>query len=180
MAATFLASRGGYPTGASHVETDRLDDVRRVGGENAERRGVRLILPPRDVVVAERLEEGASTRVVPATEIPDGRIIADIGPEAATSSPGNSGVPEPLSGTARWGVFEIPEFAEGPRRVAAALANLRGTTVIGGGSTTDAVQRFGLADEMTHVSTGGGGAALTMLAGKPLPGVEVLEDAEEP
>jgi len=77
------------------------------------------------------------------------------------------------------GVFEVPEFAEGTRRVAATLANLPGTTVIGGGSTADAVTRFGLADEMTHVSTGGG-AALTMLAGKPLPGVEALEEAEEP
>ncbi|HOB18147.1 MAG TPA: phosphoglycerate kinase [Candidatus Methanoculleus thermohydrogenotrophicum] len=76
------------------------------------------------------------------------------------------------------GVFEVPEFAEGTRRVAATLANLDGTTVTGGGSTADAVTRFGLADRMTHVSTGGG-AALTMLAGKPLPGVEVLEDAEE-
>ena len=176
MAATFLASRG-YPTGASHVEIDRLDDVRRVG-ENAERRGVRLILP-RDVVVAERLEAGTPTRVVPATEIPDGRIIADIGPEAADEFSRELGSVRTVVWNGPMGVFEIPEFAEGTRRVAAALANLRGTTVIGGGSTTDAVQRFGLADEMTHVSTGGG-AALAMLAGKPLPGVEALDDAERP
>ncbi len=77
------------------------------------------------------------------------------------------------------GVFEVPEFAEGTRRIAAALATLRGTTVIGGGSTADAVGMFGLADEMTHVSTGGG-AALAMLAGKPLPGVEALDDAGDP
>ncbi|NMA11236.1 MAG: phosphoglycerate kinase [Methanomicrobiales archaeon] len=176
MAATFLASRG-YPTGASHVEIDRLDDVRRVG-ENAERRGVRLILP-RDVVVAERLEAGTPTRVVPATEIPDGRIIADSGPEAADEFSRELGSVRTVVWNGPMGVFEIPEFAEGTRRVAAALANLRGTTVIGGGSTTDAVQRFGLADEMTHVSTGGG-AALAMLAGKPLPGVEALDDAERP
>ena len=176
MAATFLASRG-YPTGASHVEIDRLDDVRRVG-ENAERRGVRLILP-RDVVVAERLEAGTPTRVVPATEIPDGRIIAGIGPEAADEFSRELGSVRTVVWNGPMGVFEIPEFAEGTRRVAAALANLRGTTVIGGGSTTDAVQRFGLADEMTHVSTGGG-AALAMLAGKPLPGVEALDDAERP
>lgn len=176
MAATFLASRG-CRTGASHVETDRLDDVRRVE-ENAERRGVRLVLP-RDLVVTERLEAGAPTRVVPATEVPDGRVIADIGPEAADEFTRELGGVRTVVWNGPMGVFEVPEFAEGTRRVAAALANLRGTTVIGGGSTTDAVQRFGLADEMTHVSTGGG-AALAMLAGKPLPGFEALDDAGTP
>ncbi|MDD4252002.1 MAG: phosphoglycerate kinase [Methanoculleus horonobensis] len=176
MAATFLASRG-YPTGASHVETDRLDDVRRIE-ENAEKRGVRLILP-RDVVVTERLEAGAPTEVVAAMEVPDGRLIADIGPEAADEFSRELGGARTVVWNGPMGVFEVPEFAEGTRRIAAALANLRGTTVIGGGSTTDAVQRFGLADEMTHVSTGGG-AALAMLAGKLLPGVEALDDAETP
>ncbi|KDE56081.1 phosphoglycerate kinase [Methanoculleus sp. MH98A] len=176
MAATFLASRG-CRTGASHVEIDRLNDVRRVE-ENAARRGVRLILP-RDLVVTERLEAGAPTRVVPATEVPDGRVIADIGPEAADEFTRELGGARTVVWNGPMGVFEVPEFAEGTRRVAAALANLRGTTVIGGGSTTDAVQRFGLADEMTHVSTGGG-AALAMLAGKPLPGFEALDDAGTP
>jgi phosphoglycerate kinase len=176
MAATFFASRG-YGTGASAVETDRLDDVRGISAKAA-KLGVRLLLP-QDVVVAERLDAGARARVVPATAIPDDLIIADIGPAAASE------FGQALSGcrTVVWngpmGVFEVPEFAEGTRRVAATLANLPGTTVIGGGSTADAVTRFGLADEMTHVSTGGG-AALTMLAGKPLPGVEALEEAEEP
>lgn len=176
MAATFLASRG-YGTGASTVETDRLEDVRRISAKASEH-GVRLLLP-RDVVVAERLDSGARARVVPASEIPDNLVIADIGPEAASE------FCRELSGcrTVVWngpmGVFEVPEFAEGTRRVAATLANLHGTTVIGGGSTADAVTRFGLADRMTHVSTGGG-AALTMLAGKPLPGVEALDDMEEP
>lgn len=105
-------------------------------------------------------------------------IIADIGPATASE------FCQELTGcrTVVWngpmGVFEVPEFAEGTRRVAATLANLTGTTVIGGGSTVDAVIRFKLADAMTHVSTGGG-AALTMLAGKSLPGVEVLDDVEE-
>lgn len=176
MAATFLASRG-YGTGASHVETDRLDAVREISAKAAER-GVRLILP-RDVVVAERLEAGAPTRVVPATEIPDGRIIADIGPGAADEFSRELGSSRTVVWNGPMGVFEIPEFAEGTRRVAAALANLRGTTVVGGGSTADAVTRFGLAGQMTHVSTGGG-AALAMLAGKPLPGFEALDDAGTP
>ncbi|MBA7481813.1 Phosphoglycerate kinase [subsurface metagenome] len=176
MAATFLASRG-YGTGASYVETDRLDAVRGLSAKATEL-GVRLLLP-RDVVVAERLETGVPVRVVSATEIPDGWVIADIGPETAEEFSRELAGSRTVVWNGPVGVFEIPEFAEGTRRIAATLANLRGTTVIGGGSTTDAVQRFGLADQMTHVSTGGG-AALTMLAGKPLPGVEVLEDAGEP
>lgn len=176
MAATFLASQG-YGTGASYVETDSLDAVRKIA-ERAMRRGVRLLLPG-DVVVAERLEAGVPTRVVPATEVPEGRVIADIGPGAADDFSHEIAVSRTVVWNGPMGVFEIPEFAEGTRRVAAALANLRGTTVIGGGSTTDAVVRFGLADQMTHVSTGGG-AALTMLAGKPLPGVAALDDAGTP
>ncbi len=176
MAATFLASRG-YGTGRSHVETDRLDDVRRLEAQATER-GVRLLLP-RDVIVAERLEAGAPARFVPAAEIPDDRVIADIGPAAASEFCRELGGCRTVVWNGPMGVFEIPEFAEGTRRIAATLATLHGTTVVGGGSTADAVTRFGLADRMTHVSTGGG-AALTMLAGKPLPGVEALEDTEEP
>lgn len=176
MAATFLASRG-CRTGASHIETDRLDAVRKVSAKATEF-GVRLTLP-RDVIVTERLEAGAPARTVASTEIPDGWIIADIGPAAVDEFSGELGDCRTVVWNGPMGVFEIPEFAEGTRRIAATLANLDGTTVIGGGSTTDAVQRFGLADQMTHVSTGGG-AALTVLAGKPLPGVEALDDAGAP
>lgn len=175
MAATFLAARG-YGTGRSRVEADRLDAVRRLEAKAAER-GVRLSLP-RDVVVAERLEPGAAALVVPAAEIPEGRAIADIGPTAADEFSRELAGSRTVVWNGPMGVFEVPEFAEGTRRIAAALANLDGTTVIGGGSTTDAVVRFGLADRMTHVSTGGG-AALTMLAGKSLPGIEALDDAGE-
>ena len=176
MAATFLASRG-YGTGRSRIEDDRLEAVRQISARAGEL-GVRLILP-HDVVVAERLEAGVPTRVVPVTGIPDATIIADIGPGTASEFSRELGTCRTAVWNGPMGVFELPEFAEGTRQVAAALAHISGTTVVGGGSTTDAVQRLGLADEMTHVSTGGG-AALTMLAGKPLPGVDVLEDAEEP
>ncbi|WP_292518303.1 phosphoglycerate kinase [Methanoculleus sp.] len=176
MAATFLASRG-YGTGASHVETDRLDAVRRLEAK-AKDLGVRLLLP-RDVVIAKRLETGVPFRVAAATDIPDGQIIADIGPGTADEFCRELAGSKTVIWNGPMGVFEIPEFAEGTRRIAAALANLRGTTVVGGGSTADAVTRFGLAEDLTHVSTGGG-AALTMLAGKPLPGVEALDDAEAP
>ena len=176
MAATFLASRG-YGTGISHVETDRLDAVRAISAQATEL-GLRLLLP-RDVVVAERLEAGSPTRVVPATELPDGWLIADIGPGAADEFSHELSRCRTVVWNGPMGVFEVPAFAEGTRRIAATLANLRGTTVVGGGSTADAVVRFGLEDRLTHVSTGGG-AALTMLAGRPLPGVEALDDAEEP
>ncbi len=175
MAATFLAARG-YGTGGSRVETDRLDAVRTLEATAADR-GVRLLLP-RDVIVAERLEPGSAVQVVPAAEIPEDRVIADIGPGAADEFCRELSRCRTVVWNGPMGVFEVPEFAEGTRRIAAALANLDGTTVIGGGSTTDAVVRFGLADRMTHVSTGGG-AALTMLAGRPLPGVEVLDDVGE-
>ncbi|MDD2473154.1 MAG: phosphoglycerate kinase [Methanoculleus sp.] len=176
MAATFFASRG-YGTGRSRVETDSLDAVRDLEAKAAER-GVRLLLP-RDVVVAEKLEPGVPVRVVPSTAIPDDRIVADIGPGAADEFCRALAGSRTVVWNGPMGVFEVPEFAEGTRRIAAALATLRGTTVIGGGSTADAVGMFGLADEMTHVSTGGG-AALAMLAGKPLPGVEALDDAGDP
>ena len=176
MAATFLASRG-YGVGASAVETDRLNDVREISTKAGDL-GIRLLLP-RDLVVAESLDAGASARVVPITDVPDDMVIADIGPLTATEFCRELGHCRTVVWNGPMGVFEIPEFAEGTRRVAATLANLDGTTVIGGGSTVDAVTKFKLADRMTHVSTGGG-AALTMLSGEALPGVEVIEDAEGP
>lgn len=175
MATTFLAGRG-YGTGASYVETDCLDAARFLEAKAAER-GVRLLLP-RDVVVAERLEAGTPFQVVSADAIPDGWAVADIGPKTADEFCRELAGMRSVIWNGPMGVYEIPAFAEGTRRVAAALANLNGTTVVGGGSTADAVRRFGLADEITHVSTGGG-AALVMLAGKPLPGVEALDDLEE-
>ncbi|MDG6258003.1 MAG: phosphoglycerate kinase [Methanomicrobiaceae archaeon] len=174
MAATFLKSRG-HAVGASAVEVDHLDRVRRLE-EKAASRSVHLVLP-RDVVIAESLDADAPPRTVPVSEIPDGWIIADIGPAATEDFAREIARCRTVIWNGPMGVFEHPQFAEGTRRIAAALASLDGTAVIGGGSTAEAVAAFGYADRMSHVSTGGG-ATLTLLAGQPLPGVEALLDAE--
>ncbi len=173
MASTFIRSRG-YDVGASRVETDRLDAVRRIA-DRAETLQVRLLLP-QDVVVADRLEAGARTRTVPVTEIPEGWIVADIGSKTIDEFSRELSRCATVVWNGPMGVFEVPEFAEGTRRIAADLAALPGTTVIGGGSTAEAVAQMGLADRITHVSTGGG-AALKVLGGEPLPGVEALQEA---
>ena len=172
MAATFIKSQG-YGVGASLVENDKLDYVRKLM-EKAKSLGVRLLLP-QDMVVTDKLEAGSRTKTVPITEIPDGWIAADIGPRTI----GEFSRELKKCRTVVWngpvGVFEIPQFAEGTRRLAKVLAELKATTVIGGGSTAEAVTEMGLADKISHVSTGGG-ASLKFLEGKVLPGVAVLQD----
>jgi phosphoglycerate kinase len=174
MASTFIRSRG-YGVGASRVEADQLDSVRQIE-RKAESLRINLLLP-RDVLVADRLEAGADTRTVPITAIPEGWVIADIGPDAIEAFSRELSRCRTVVWNGPMGVFEIPRFAEGTRRIAAVLASLDGTTVIGGGSTSEAVAELGLKERMSHVSTGGG-AALALLAGDTLPGVEALQDAE--
>ncbi|HDR73783.1 MAG TPA: phosphoglycerate kinase [Methanoculleus sp.] len=174
MAATFLTSRG-CAVGASAVEDGQLDWVRHLEAK-AQSRSVKLLLP-RDVVIAESLDADAPTRTVPVSEIPDGWTIADIGPAAREDFAREIARCRTVIWNGPMGVFEHPQFAAGTRRIAAALASLDGTAVVGGGSTAEAVAAFGCADRMSHVSTGGG-ATLTLLAGQPLPGVEALLDAE--
>jgi phosphoglycerate kinase len=172
MAATFLKSQG-YSVGGSVVENSQIEGVRDAV-KKAKSAGVELVLP-QDFLVAERLEPGAATRVVPMDKVPEGWVIADIGHKAVEAF---SGVLEKCK-TVFWngpvGVFEIAEFAEGTRSLARVLANLKATTIIGGGSTAEAVEELGLTDRMSYVSTGGG-ASLELLQGEVLPGVAVLQD----
>ena len=171
MGAAFLKS-GGLNVGASLVEDDSLGAAREIC-VSAERRGVELLLPT-DVVVADAFSESAARRVTDVGSIPPGWMIMDIGPEtAAVYAAAVEG-----AGTVVWngtmGVSEWPPFSHGTERVAHALAELDdAVTVLGGGSTAEAVQAMGLADSMTHVSTGGG-ASLEFLEGSTLPGVEAL------
>ncbi|HYM71278.1 MAG TPA: phosphoglycerate kinase [bacterium] len=173
MCYTFLRASGAE-IGASLCEVDRLDLARELMRE-AKQRGVTLVLPV-DVVAAERVEAGAPTRVVDARAIPAGWAGVDIGPRTVAAF----GAPISSAGTVLWngpmGVFEIPAFAEGTRAIAKAVAESCGESIVGGGDTGAAVEEFGYAGKMTHVSTGGG-ASLEFMEGKTLPGVAVLQDA---
>lgn len=172
MAATFLKSQG-YRVGSSKVEDDKLDYVKELM-EKAKSLRVRFSLP-QDVIMTDKLEVGSSTKTVPVTEIPDGWLIADIGPNTIEEFSQELKKCRTVVWNGPLGVFEIEEFAQGTRSLAQVLANLKATTVIGGGSTAEAVMKLGLADKMSHVSTGGG-ASLEFLEGKVLPGVAVLQD----
>ncbi|MBE3598695.1 MAG: phosphoglycerate kinase [Limnochordaceae bacterium] len=174
MAYTFLKAQG-YGIGDSLLDAEHVDLARELM-EDARRRGVRLELPV-DVVVAKEFKADSPYQVVPASAIPDGWQGLDIGPE--TRKRFAEAVRD--AGCVVWngplGVFEMPAFAEGSRAVARALADSHAVTIIGGGDTAAAVEQFGLADRMTHVSTGGG-ASLEFLEGRELPGVAILQDRE--
>jgi phosphoglycerate kinase len=172
MAATFLKSMG-YGVGDSMVENNKLDYVRQLM-EKAKSKGTKLLLP-QDSLLAEKLEAGASTKTVPVTKIPDGWNIADIGPDTIREFSTELKECKTVIWNGPVGVFEIPEFTNGTQSMIKVLADLEAITVIGGGSTAEAVVEMGLADRMTHVSTGGG-ASLEFLEGKVLPGVAILQD----
>jgi phosphoglycerate kinase len=172
MAATFLKARGISP-GASAIESDKLEYAQQVL-QKAQSRGVNIVLPV-DVIAAEKLEANARFETVMVDQIPAGWVIADIGPETIRLFINEV----QRAGTIFWngpqGVFEIEAFSRGTREIARAISESKATTIIGGGSTAEAVEEMGLADKMTHVSTGGG-ASLEFLEGRELPGVAVLLD----
>ena len=172
MAYTFVKAQGGA-IGDSLCEEDKLDLARELLAE-AEAKGVRLLLPV-DTVIADAFSEEANIRTVTAGEIPDGWQGLDIGPE--TVSLYCDAVKD--AGTVIWngpmGVFEFPAFAKGTEAVAEALSKTDAITIIGGGDSAAAVQQLGYADQMTHISTGGG-ASLEFMEGKELPGVACLLD----
>jgi phosphoglycerate kinase len=173
MANTFLKARG-LEVGKSLLEADLVETAADLD-TRAKEKGVELLLPA-DVVVTDKVAEGGSTETVDASAVPADRAIVDIGPKAvAAYRKALEG-----AGTVLWngpmGVFEIPAFAEGTRAIAQALADSSATTVIGGGESVAAVEQMGLAEKMSHISTGGG-ASLELLEGRELPGVAALDDA---
>merc|ERR1719287_178586 len=176
MVFTFLKARG-LETGSSLVEDDQLDLAKKLEKIAAEK-GITFILP-KDVVVADKFAADAATQVVSVDAIPEGWMGLDNGP-ASTAE-----IVEKLSDckTVIWngpmGVFEMEAFAKGTFAVADALAEMTGTgctTIIGGGDSVAAVEKAGLAEKMSHISTGGG-ASLELLEGKVLPGVAALQEA---
>ncbi len=175
MAATFLKAKG-LPVGNSLVEDERLDlalDMMRRAEEN----GISLLIPV-DVVVADSFAAEARSRTVDVEDVPDGWYIMDIGHKTLDVFRAEAARGKTILWNGPMGVFEFQAFSRGTRELAAALASLDGaTTILGGGSTAEAVNSLGLADRITHVSTGGG-ASLEFLEGRTLPGVAALLDKE--
>ena len=169
MANTFLKAQG-YPLGDSLVEEDALETARELLAEGKSK--LRL---PVDIVIADKFDAEANMKIMPTGPVPEGWRILDIGPETV----GNYARVIAGAGTVVWngpmGVFEFPRFAEGTFGVAKAVAASNAISVIGGGESVAAINQSGLADKITHISTGGG-ASLEMLEGLVLPGVAVLAD----
>ncbi len=169
MANTFFEAQG-YPVGDSLVEDEALETARQLIQEGSER--LRL---PVDVVIADRFAAEAEHKTISMRPVPDGWRIMDIGPDSVAAFSKILA----HAGTVVWngpmGVFEFLPFAEGTYGVARAVATSGGTTIIGGGDSVAAIKQSGLADKITHISTGGG-ASLEMLEGLALPGVVALQD----
>jgi len=173
MAYTFLKSRG-VPVGNSLVEDDKLDAARAIAVDAA-KRNVRLELPV-DHVVTDRVEEGTANELLDVGDPRIGnRLGVDIGPATIKAYESFIGPAKTIVWNGPMGVFEIEAFARGTIAVARAVAAVKGTTIVGGGDSIAAVKKAGVADRITHISTGGG-ASLEFLAGRTLPGVAALTD----
>jgi phosphoglycerate kinase len=170
MAYTFLRAQG-LATGKSLVEEDKIELAKGLLAKAAGK-----IKLPTDHVVAAELKADAPSKTVPVTEIPDGWMGLDIGPTTAKAFTETVRGARIVLWNGPMGVFEMAPFAEGTLAMARALAASKATTIVGGGDSVAAVTQMGLADKITHVSTGGG-ASLEFLAGDPLPGVACLKDA---
>jgi phosphoglycerate kinase len=171
MAYTFFKARN-LPVGTSLVEPDLLDTARELE-ERAKARGVRLELPV-DHVVASEIDDDARTEVLAVDDAGIGdRKGLDIGPRTIAAYADVIGTARTVVWNGPMGVFEVAPFAAGTIGVANAVAQVNGTTIIGGGDSVAAVTQAGVAGQMTHISTGGG-ASLEFLGGRTLPGVEAL------
>jgi phosphoglycerate kinase len=174
MAYTFLAAKG-IGVGSSRVEKDKIDLARRLL-EKADRSRVQILLP-HDHVVAQEPKGGVATKVV-GDPIPDGWLGLDIGPKTVEAFRQRIASAATVFWNGPMGIFEIREYAAGTKAMAEALADAtsRGAiTVVGGGDSAAAIAEMGLADRVTHVSTGGG-ASLEFLEGRELPGIKALEE----
>ena len=170
MAYTFLRAQG-LPTGKSLVEEDKIELAKSLLAEA----GDKLVLPL-DHIVAAKFDPEAEHRVMPIGEIPDGWMGLDIGPKTVAAYGDQIRAAKMILWNGPMGVFEMEPFAKGTVALAEVIAASDGTSVVGGGDSVAAVHEAGVADRITHISTGGG-ASLELLAGAKLPGVEVLTDA---
>ncbi len=174
MAYTFLKSLG-YEVGKSICEVDKISLAKELL-DLAKEKKVELVLPV-DVVIADNFAPDANTKVVSVSQIPSDWRGLDIGPQTIEIFVQKVSQAKTIVWNGPLGVFEMPAFSEGTKAVGIAIANTNALKVVGGGETAEAVEKFGLAEKMTHVSTGGG-ASLEFLEGKMLPGVAILDDSE--
>ncbi len=170
MANTFFKAQG-YPVGDSLVEDDALETARALLADA----GPKLRLPV-DVVIADAFDNEAERRVMAVAPIPEGWRILDIGPETVANYSKVIAGAKTVVWNGPMGVFEMPNFAKGTFGIAEAVAASDAVSIVGGGDSVAAVRQSGLADKITHISTGGG-ASLEMLEGKVLPGLAALRDA---
>lgn len=172
LANTFIKAKG-YSVGASLYEEEKVE-VAKALMEKAEQKGASFFIPT-DVVVADSFQNEAKRKVVPIDAIPEGWQALDIGPETIRTYEDVIRRSELVIWNGPMGVFEMENFAVGTFAVAKACAESKAETIIGGGDSVAAVEKAGLADKISHISTGGG-ASLEFMEGKELPGVSVLEE----
>jgi 3-phosphoglycerate kinase len=172
MAYTFFKAQG-YEVGNSICELDKLDLALELI-EKAKQKGVKFMLPV-DTKVGKEYDKNTESKTVKASEIPEGWEGLDIGEETIKLYSEEIKNAKTIVWNGPMGVFEFEQFAVGTNEIAKALANVDAVTIIGGGDSAAAVEKAGLADKMTHISTGGG-ASLEFLEGKKLPGIECLQD----
>lgn len=172
MAYTFLKAQG-HEIGKSLVEADKIELARQLL-DQAKKRHVKFLLPV-DHIVAEKIDAGASTRTIPKGQpIPANMMALDIGPESIELFSEEVSTARTIVWNGPMGVFEVAPFSKGTFKLAQAVADNGGaTSIVGGGDSVSAVHKAGVADKITHISTGGG-ASLEFLEGKQLPGVEAL------
>ncbi|NEO23716.1 phosphoglycerate kinase [Moorena sp. SIO4A5] len=176
MIFTFYKARG-MSVGKSLVEDDKLDLAKSLEAK-AKERGVELLLPT-DVVIADNFAPDANSQTVSIEAIPDGWMGLDIGPDSVKVFQDALADCKTVIWNGPMGVFEFDKFAKGTEAIANSMAELTKTgasTIIGGGDSVAAVEKVGVADQMSHISTGGG-ASLELLEGKVLPGIAALNDA---
>ena len=174
MAYTFYKAQG-HHIGTSICEEDKLDLAKSIL-EKAQEKGVKLLLPVDNHVSSEYSNNGEE-KMVDSTEIPDGFMGLDIGPKTIEKFEEAVKDAKTVVWNGPLGVCEFDKFATGTKAVATMLSKIEATTIIGGGDSAAAIEKLGLADKMTHISTGGG-SSLEFLEGKTLPGIACLQDKE--
>ena len=172
MAYTFIKAQGGK-IGSSLCEDDKIEVAKEII-KKAQEKGVRMLLPV-DNVVAKEISNDAETKITAINDVPDGYMGLDIGPKTIELYKAEIKVAKTIVWNGPGGVFEYDKFATGTKEIANAMALSDAITIIGGGDSAAAVEKFGCEDKMSHVSTGGG-ASLEFMEGKKLPGIEALMD----